>query len=202
LVEVSDNRIRALAHTILARPEYANVHPSAPATWLRSLLQRFLEWLGSFDSLHATAPALYWLIWAALMGVFAILVTHIVWTISTALRAPLPPEPLPASPDLRDPAADAERLAAAGSYLEAAHTLMIASFRTMAEQSIIELRPDRPNRWIRRALLSSSLNEPLARDIDSLIQRTERHWFGDRENDPAIYTRWRSAYEMLAQVPR
>ena len=57
-------------------------------------------------------------------------------------------------PDL---AREAESLAASGRYLDAAHRLMLASFRTLAERSLIELRPDRSNRWIRAALRGSTL---------------------------------------------
>jgi hypothetical protein len=88
-------------------------------------------------------------------------------------------------------------LAADGRYLEAAHRLMLASFRALAERSVIELRPDRPNRWIRTALLGSSLAEGLALEIGALIEQTERLWFGDRQNDPGVYARWRSTFERL-----
>ena len=202
MADPSDNAVRDLAHKILARSEYDNARVSAPASWLASFLRRLFEWLGKFEMLHVHAPVLYWLVWAALLLIFAVLVTHIVWTISIALRAPEPIEPQASDADARDPRGDAERLAASGSYLEAAHVLMIASFRNLAENAVIELRPDRSNRWIRRALLASKLNSNLAAEIDSLIERTERHWFGDREENPAIYSQWRSAFEAVTNFPR
>ena len=91
-------------------------------------------------------------------------------------------------------------LAASGNFLEAAHNLMIASFRTLAERSVIELRPDRSNRWIRRALRDSQLNGELVGEIDRLVARTERQWFGDRENSPEIYSDWRSAFDQLSRA--
>jgi len=90
-------------------------------------------------------------------------------------------------------------LASNGSYLDAAHALMIASFRTLGERSVIELRPDRANRWIRGALRDSNLGRELSLNLENLIDQTERHWFGDRENDPAIYSQWRTAYSELTQ---
>ena len=91
-------------------------------------------------------------------------------------------------------------LAASGRFLEAAHNLMIASFRTLAERSVIDLRPDRSNRWIRRALRDSQLNGNLVGEIDSLVMRTERLWFGDRENTPDIYSQWKAAFDQLSSA--
>jgi hypothetical protein len=200
LSDVSDSAVRELAQKILARPEYANARPSSSETWLVSMLHRLFDRLGSLGGLRVSAPALYWLIIGGLFIVLAIMVAHIVWTISAALRAPEPAASSASGPRLRDHAAEAELLAASGSYLDAAHSLMIASFRTLAERSVIELRPDRSNRWIRRALRDSKLNENLVREIDRLVARTERHWFGDRENSPAIYSDWKSAFEQVSRA--
>jgi len=200
LTDLPDSRVRDLAHEILARPEYAAARPLAIETWLYSILHRLIDWLGNLGTLRVTAPGLYWLILIGLFLVFGILVAHIVWSISLALRAPEPSDRLPSNGELRDPAAEAEMLAASGNFLEAAHSLMIASFRTLAERSVIELRPDRSNRWIRRALRDSQLNGTLVDEIDSLVARTERQWFGDRENSPDIYSDWRSAFDQLSRA--
>jgi hypothetical protein len=200
LPDISDSAVRELAQKILARPEYADARPSSTDTWLLSMVHRLFDWLGGLGGLRVTAPALYWLMIVGLFTILAIMVAHIVWTISTALRAPEPPSRSPSGSTLRDHAAEAELLAASGSYLEAAHHLMIGSFRTLAERSVIDLRPDRSNRWIRRALHESKLNENLIREIDILVARTERHWFGDRENSPAIYSDWKSAFDQVSRA--
>jgi hypothetical protein len=200
LNDIADNRVRELAHEILARHEYAGARPTAAETWLYSMLQRLYDWFQNLGTLRATAPGLYWLILGGLVLVLVFLVAQIVWSISAAMRAPEPQERLAAGGQLRDPAADAEILAAAGNFLEAAHSLMIASFRTLAERSVIDLRPDRSNRWIRRAIRDSKLNEELVTEIDHLVARTERHWFGDRENRPDIYAQWKSAFDQLSHA--
>jgi hypothetical protein len=195
LPDLSDPAVHKLTAEILARPEYAR------ATGRDPILVRLLTWLldklGKLEVLRVEAPVLYWTIMAVIALVLAGIIAHLIWTLWVALSAPEPATERWEALSRRDLAREAEALAADGRYLEAAHRLMLASFRALAERSVIELRPDRPNRWIRTALLRSPLAEGLALEIGALIEQTERLWFGDRQNDPGIYSRWRSTFERL-----
>lgn len=196
----SDAGIRHLAHQILARPEYGNATSN---TYVADLIHRILAWIDNLGVLRFKDPFLYWTIMIALVLVFVALVAHLVWTLRAALRAPEPPDrPVVGGRTMPDLAREADALAADGRYLEAAHRLMLASFRTLAENSVIELSPERSNRWIRAALRESSLAQPLAVELDALVERTERKWFGERANDPRIYAEWRSAFERLTSGAR
>ncbi len=202
---MSDDAVRELAGKILARPEYAGATgtQSKFESWLFRLLDRILHWFSGMEVLRDTSPVLYWLMVIAIAAVCGALVAHVTWTIWIAMTAPEPAASERASSaSLPDLAREAESLAASGRYLDAAHRLMLASFRTLAERSVIELRPDRSNRWIRAALRGSTLAENLAAELDALVERTERRWFGDRINDPEIYARWRSAFEQLSSQAR
>ncbi len=165
--------------------------------------QRIAQWIGRLEILRDANPLLYWAIFGCVIAVAIALFAHIIWTIWVATHTLAPHENriarTAAAPDL---AADAARLAEDGHYLEAAHRLMLASFRTLGERSVIELRPDRSNRWIRAALHKSALDADLAADLDRLVERTERRWFSDRANDPAIYAQWRTAFERLFSAAR
>lgn len=196
----SDAAVRKLAHDILARPEYAQAErpEHLVVKWLRWLL----HWSAKFNLLRVTAPALYWTIVALFVIALVAMVAHVIWMLRAALRAPQSKASAAINELQPDLAGEAETLAANGRYLEAAHRLMIASFRALAERSVIELRPDRSNRWIRDALRKSRLTESLTLEIDGLVKRTERRWFGDRPNDPDIYLQWRSAFERLSSVGR
>ena len=108
--DISDSAVRELAQKILARAEYADARPSSTDTWLLSMMHRLFDWLGGLGGLRVTAPALYWLMIVGLFTVLAIMVAHIVWTISTALRAPEPPSRSPSGATRRDHAAEAELL--------------------------------------------------------------------------------------------
>jgi hypothetical protein len=200
LPDLSDPAVRKLAADILARREFAHTKTPIPDLWWLKWIRKVLDWLATFGDLRMSDPGLYWIV-VAMLGVILIAIIFLIArNISETLRAaelPPPPSPAGSPPDL---AAEAESLAAAGRYLEAAHRLMIASFRAMGERSLIELRPDRSNLWIRGALRKSALAGGLALEIDRLIERTERRWFGLRENDPEIYTQWRSAFARLTAV--
>ena len=202
---MSDADVRALASKILARPEY--VHASGKGAQLEGSLYKFLarilRWFSQMEVLRDNSPLLYWMIVLAVAAMCAALIAHVTWTLWIAMTTPEPPSPQRAgAANVPDLAREAESLAATGRYLDAAHRLMLASFRTLAERSLIELRPDRSNRWIRSALSGSAIGNPLAGEIDLLIERTEYRWFGDRVDDPEIYARWRAAFEQLSgQAP-
>lgn len=166
-------------------------------------MRRLLDWLSQIGVLRQTAPFLYWAIVAAVAIVLAGLIAHIVIAISAALGAPEPgAQTAQAARPRRNLEAEAEALAANGSYLEAAHRLMLACFAMLGERGLIELRPDRSNRWIRAALRRSTLPESIAAEIDGLVQGTERRWFGSRDDSPEIYDRWRSAFARLSSEAR
>jgi hypothetical protein len=198
---MSDQAVRQLANDILARPEYAGAVGLSAQTQSRLFkwLEKILDTISRLQLLRASSPLLFWTIVLAIALVSGALVAHVTWTIWRALSAPEPAPPgAESAGDGPDLAREAESLAAGGHYLDAAHRLMIASFRALAERSIIELRPDRSNRWIRAALRKSMLAGNLAAELDALVERTEHRWFGDRTNDPDIYARWRLAFEQLS----
>lgn len=191
--------MRELARQILARPEYAQ---ATSDTRLQAFLRGLLEELGRLGVLRVDAPVLYWSMVIGLLAVLAAMIVQIVRAIRTALRLPEPEHwTAAATGEIPiDPVGQADKLAAQGRYLEAAHRLMLASLRALAERAVIELTPERSNRWIRMALRTSNLAQNLGEELDELIERTERRWFGNREDDPEIYANWRSAFERLSSA--
>jgi hypothetical protein len=197
LADLSAPAVRKLAAEILSRREFDAAKPSSLQTTIQKWLDWFLSLIERLQFIHQTSPLLYWTIMAAMMLLVAAIVTHIVLTIRVAMRVTEPPAKVSAHVAPPDLAARAEALAAAGRYLEAAHWLMIASFRALAERSVIELRPDRSNAWIRAALMDSKLPGELSAEIAALVARTERRWFGERAEEPEVYLQWQSALERL-----
>jgi hypothetical protein len=197
LADLSAPAVRKLAAEILARREFDAARPTKFQTTFQQWLNWFISLLDRLAMLHETSPTIYWMIMALMMTVLAVIVTHIVVMIRAALRVTEPPAKASTQEAPPDLAARAESLAAAGRYLEAAHWMMIASFRALGERSVIELRPDRSNAWIRAALAESELPRGLSAEIAALVARTERRWFGERADEPDIYAQWRSAFERL-----
>jgi hypothetical protein len=201
LHDLSDSAVRKLTAEVLARPEFSSASPKLPfwVEWLRKLSQ----WFKQFQLLHESAPALYWLIVGGAVLVSVGLIAHIIWTLRVAMTAPEASRrnfaTVRSVPDL---ALEARALAATGEYLEAGHRLMIASFHALADRSIIELRPDRSNQWIRHAVRKSPLQSNLVNDLDTLVIHTEYQWFGGRENDQATYLQWLSFFERLSAEVR
>jgi hypothetical protein len=193
LPDPSDSAIRELARNILARREYGQFNRNTDPAWI-DWLRRFITWIGV---LHTNSPALYWALVAVLAIVMLAAVAQIVWSLRAAFRAPGPSARPVSANQAADLAGEAQQLAAAGRFLEAGHRLMIATFGVLAQRSVIELRPEYPNRWIRTALRASTLAQALAIEIGALVEQTERRWFGDRENEPDIYFHWRSVYQRL-----
>jgi len=189
----SASAIRELARNILARREYGLVNDNPTprwAQWLGRLLDRIAV-------LRVDSPVLYWLFIAVISLVAVAAIVQMVWTLRAALRARPPAPPSKSVEQAPDLIAEAGRLAAAGRFLDAGHRLMIASFGLLAQRAVLELRPDCSNRWIRAALRESALGEALALEVGTLVERTERRWFGDRENEPGIYFDWCAVYQRL-----
>jgi hypothetical protein len=201
LHDFSDTAVHKLTAEILARPEYSTVAPKMPF-WVE-WLHRLSKLLDRLQLLHDSAPLLYWTIVAIVALVAITMIAHMIWTLRIAMRLPEAfPRRLPIGRSGPDPVREANMLARSGNYLEAGHCLMIATFHTLADRSIIELRPDRSNRWIRRAVRESPLSSRLADDVDVLVERTEHRWFGGRENESEIYTQWLSVLERLSAEVR
>jgi hypothetical protein len=198
--------VRALAGEILQRPEYAAARaPEDFFNYLRVLLEA-LEWilelLDRFNALRFSAPGLFWLILGVMLGVLVLLVAHMSWAISRALRDSGGLEKVGEPPTPLDFSSDARRLAADGCYLEAAHRLLLATLQHLARGGLIELRPEDTNRRLRTRLEEARLPGALRRELATLMGETERLWFRDRRDDRDLYDRWSTAYSNLQEATR
>lgn len=185
--------IRDLARDILARREFGQADQNSElawADWLRSII----KWIGV---LHVNSPVLYWTVIALIWLLIVAAIAQVAWSLRAAFRAPARSASVATAHPDADLAGEAHQLAESGRFLEAGHRLMIATFGLLAQRSVIDLRPECSNRWIRSALRASCLAQALALEIGALVEQTERRWFGDRRNEPQIYFRWRSVYQRV-----
>jgi hypothetical protein len=193
---LNEAAIRELAGEILERPEYAKYREPDSEAW-RIFVDSLVDWLSELPRLHDEAPALYWTVVSLLSLVLIALVTHIVWTVTAALRLPQAPKAAVEARTELDFAAEAARLAQRGAYLEGAHQLLLASLAHAARAQLVELRAADGNHSICNKLRDSRVPSELRERLITLIESTEASWFGARSDDPELYERWRAAYAEL-----
>ena len=195
LASISDSAARDLAAEILARPEYAQ-YREQNFDWVRKVLAwlvRAFEWL---PGLYYTSPVLYWAMLIGLFAITALLIVHMVKTLSSALRTP-EPQLSAARQSERDFPAEARALAEEGAYLEASHRLLLGSLVQAARAGVIELKPDDGNRAVCDKLRRSRLPGELSARLVGLIQETDAIWFGARAQRPELYEAWSATYAQL-----
>lgn len=196
--------IRNLAAEILQRPEYASARASedilAPLKWFLEGLEQLLGFFRWFDGLRHAAPVVYWLVFAGLLTVLALLIAHICWAVSRALRESAEIGQTREVSGRVDFSDQARSLAGEGRYLEAAHRLLLATLQHSARAGLIELRPEDTNRKVRERLNRAGLPARLRGELLALMLETERAWFRDREDDAVLYQRWSAAYGNLTEA--
>jgi hypothetical protein len=195
LATVSDVELRERVAEILARPEYAQFR-TVPAELLRELLELLSAWFAWLSQLHERSPVLYFSLLFGLTALAALLVTHVIWSLRAALRAP-PRELERPSARERDFLAEARALAEAGDFLEASHRLLLASLAHAARSRLLELRPDDGNQAVCRKLRAAALDPGLRQRWTELIARTDALWFGARVQNEQLYAEWRDVYSEL-----
>lgn len=195
--------MRELVHAILERPQYKNFRSESydPFALIAEKWRALMDWL---LGLQETDAQLYWLLVWGLGAICLALVLHIAWTVSAALRSLPPPDAAEAQVQEHDFAREARALAGQGQHLEAAHRLLLASLRGLAQRRLIPLRPEDGNHAVCRQLAASGLPAALRGQLIELILETERAWFGAGQgpvHTPAsLYERWDAAYARLSAL--
>ena len=162
----------------------------------------WLKLIGQF--LASIAPLMQWVFWA---GVAALVIAIVVFIGRELISVRWPglkrkpvvltaePEWRPAPEKARALLEDADRLAAAGQYAQAAHLLL--------HRSIDDLEGRRP-RAVRPALTARdiaslpSLPETARAPFRRIAEVVERSFFGGRPVDAAAFAECRRAYESFA----
>jgi hypothetical protein len=196
----TDPEIRDLAREILARDAYAqwrSERMGRPPDFLLHLLGWLQDFLAWTNHLWLTKPLLYAALVGGLLLLAAVLLVHVVYSLRAALSAQRPPSPK--RPDSRGPRflEEAEALARAGRFLEAAHRLELAVIDLLLRKRVLELSRSDPNRILRRRLREASLPGSARQEVIALIDRFEVRWFRDRSEDRDLYDAWRGLFDRL-----
>ncbi len=195
-----DDRIRALAAEILARPEYARWRPRSLA-WLEQLRQWIMDFFRWSGDLAVTAPVLYWTMVAVLLLIGSALLVHVVISLRAALAQPRAGANAGAADDDPHLLERAEGLAGRGLFLEAARYVQLAAIDLLIRRRVLELSRADANRILRRRLADALLPPAECRELTRLLDRLETLWFRDRTEDRELYESWRSLYTRLDALP-
>ncbi len=198
-----DEHIRQTAHYILSRSPYAEWRSfdvgelQGVLRWLRELVR----WLNSFES---SRPYLYYSIMAGLLLISLLLLVHVGYTIVQALTARPPADKrglgATAAPEMIE---DAAALAQAGHFLAAARQVQLAVIELLLRRRLVDLQRSDANRVLRGRLRTADLPEALRDEMTILVNRLERQWFRDRQEDATLYEAWRRLHlhvEMLREA--
>lgn len=199
---LGDERIRELAQSILARREYARFRPLES-----ELLRSFAEWLADalrwLSNLYEVSPLLWYALFFGLLIATGALLAHIVWTVRVAIRTGNAPSPGRAPEEGPRFDRDAERLAAAGRWLEAAHAMHLACIERLLRVGALELRRHEANPTLRQRLASAALGSGQRQEFLRLLDALEARWFRDPTpdaQDGALFEGWRALHRRLGDA--
>jgi hypothetical protein len=200
--------LRADLRTILARPEFREMH----AAWLQELimrwLQRLLQWWqdhvsGRLDRLLDVAPVLYWTIVAVLALVALAFIYHIYLTLRSAFGTGRRRRRRPEAPSRPTTISEPQRLleqaeaaAAAGRFAEALRYLYLALIFQLDRHDILRYDLSYTNQeYVRQARRHPAIVAPL-RDVSRLADGA---WYGRRELGWSEYERCRELVQAAWQ---
>ena len=101
-----------------------------------------------------------------------------------------------------DWAAEAERCAAQGRFLEAAHQLALGSIDVLVGRGFIDLGRSDANAVLRDRVRRSELPGELCAKFLELLDRFEQRWFRDRREDGELFHAWRDFHSQLVSGAR
>jgi hypothetical protein len=170
--------------------------------WLKDAVQAIFSALGRFLSLFGifgdVGEGIGWI--AACLIVAAAVVLVWGWR-EVRQRQTRPPAALRSSGHLHaDALREARVLAGQGQYLEAAHRVQLATLAMLIEFDWLELARSDPNRTLRDRVRNSRLPERERGQLVSLVDRLERLWFNEPEDDPVLFEDWIRLDERLASL--
>jgi hypothetical protein len=168
---------------ILARPEFAH---EPRESWLGRMLASFFRWLGG---LHQTAPFLYWVLLLGCLGLLALLVGHILWTVWRVLfvgPAPAKGDETRARQERFSQAyrEEARRCAERGDFTEAIRFLFLALVFRFDESGRVLFQ----RAFTNREYLALFAERPQVRaQLEVFVDTLDDHWYGQRPTNQGRY---------------
>jgi len=195
--------IRRAAEEVVGRPYYRlgldGGDDSEPLLFriIRWVLKPF-RWL--FESMEGLPDVLRWVIVIVCALVCAALISHIVYTLLSAIRGPTAGSGGTYDPGTRDldPTEleqQAERMSGSGDYIGAIRLLFRAALRRIELAEKRKLRPGFTNRDLLRRYRTSPLQASLARFVETI----DLKWYGNLPCEQADYLACRDEHGRIRQ---
>lgn len=188
---MQQDSLRAVLDSVFAAPDYRWVQRPRPLAFLAQWLEVLQRWL---QTMHDAHPFGYRLFLAALGVIFVAILVHAGWVLLATLRkgALLHTGAIGAPPPRRDQAwyrREADRLAAAGRYVEAMQADFLALVLALDADGRLRFHPGKtPAEYSTESRL-----EPDARvEFRALVGTLYGFAFAGRPCGPADFVSWRA----------
>jgi hypothetical protein len=163
-----DDSLRAVLDSVFADPNYRWTHRPHPLAFLGRWWDALQRWL---SGLQQNQPAVYWLIFGALVVVLVAILVHAIFVMSQTLRAagaPVQSRTDTTPPEIRGAAwyrREALRLARAGQYPAAMQADFLGLVLELDQRRVLRFHPSKtPNEYSHEPSLSEAAR-PAFRDL-------------------------------------
>ncbi|GAA1592712.1 DUF4129 domain-containing protein [Actinomadura kijaniata] len=197
LEPIGRDEARELARRELEKPIYHRDRPS----WLERAWDRFADWLRELFQRTADPNAhgngAGWISWVVIILVLVAAVALVAWVMRDRRNVRSDRDPLleDTPSTARDHRAEADRLAAAGSWPEAIRERLRALARDLEERAVLAPRPGRTADEL-AAEAGAALPE-LAEELRAGVRIFDDVWYGDRPGSAEAYAQVKTLDERV-----
>jgi hypothetical protein len=197
----TDDAIRAAAHAVLSRAEYAQFRfAETIPDWIDALKRWISGYAAWTRALAETSPVLFALFIGSLVLISVLLLAHLVWSLRVAMRGRHAEDTAEGGSATRDFAREAEQLAARGDVLEACRALQLACLELLIGRGALALARHDSNSTLRQRLRGSPLPAALRDELIAAVDWLERSWFRDREPSSDLLALWQRVHTGLRRA--
>lgn len=190
-MQIPADSLRAVLDSVFRDPAYRWDSPSTELSWIADRWLALLGWLASLEGNH---PTLYRVFIALLVALLLVILAHGVWVLARtvlAAQAPAGNGDAASVAPVRDAAwywSEADRLASAQQYAEAAQVAFIALARDLDHRGLLQYQPSQTPAEVAR---SARLSEEGRGQLRSLVSRLYLAAFGGGQFGAAEWAGWR-----------
>ena len=193
--------LRAVLDSVFAAPEYRWVERPNPLAFLSRWWRLLGDWLAGIQDQH---PDFFWLLFWALVAVFALILVHAGWVMFQTLRSAAAPPSAGATgtvSEIRGAAwyrREALRLAGRGQYPEAMQADFLALVLELDARRVLRFHPSKtPSEYTSEANLGSDARETFR----ALVRALYGYAFARVPCGPDEFADWRQRTSVECYAP-